>query len=226
MAKKILLLTFISINFVSAFAFNFDNYLQKHKNDSNSLFLKQFPYSDYLSAYRIDNLSSLEKHRQQIIVINKSGDDFIRTVFEQYIKSFNFSADSLLKLTALIQTGINYLNINETVIENSYAYVDAGDYILQKSVYFIEKEIKNNKLQVSNPQVKFLINKLETVGFMIKYDLSDGDKIVLNVKEGNWNYLWRKLKNRCYDNKYLCISVGIILMLFLIILVKKLRKRE
>ncbi len=226
MTQKIVLLIVFSINFISAFSFNFENYLKKHTKDSNEIFLAQFPYSEYLSTYQIDNFSTIEKHRKQIFKINKNGDDFIYKIFEQYIKSFNFNSDSLIQLTSLIQTGIIYLNTNTVITDSTYIYVDIGDYILQKSVYFIEEEIRNNNLSVSNSQVKFLINKLEQNKFMVKYDMSDYDKIILHFKKGNWSYLWKKFKSRCHDNKYLCAGIAIILILISVIFIQKLKKRN
>ncbi len=225
MKKKILLLILFSIHFFSAFSFEFDEYLKKHKNDNNKIFLKQFPYSKYLSAYQIDNFSILEKHRKQIFKTGKNGDDFINIVFKQYIKAYNFNSDSLIQLTSLIQIGIIYLNTNENITDSTYIYTNIGDYILQESVYFIEQEIKNNNLEVSNPQVKFLIDKCDRNGFMVKYDMPDSDKIILHIKNGNWDYLWKKLRSRCYDNRYSCIGIAIILFLILTIFIRKFKNK-
>jgi len=225
MTKKILLLTIFAIYTITAFSFDFNNYLQKHENDSNKIFLKQFPYSEYLSAYQIDNFSILEKHRKKIYRIGGNGDDFIFNVFEQYIKEYKFNSDSLVQLSSLIQLGIIFLNTDESISDSTNIYIDIGDNILQKSVYFLENEIKADNLSVSANEVNYLIGKLNKNGFMIKFDMPISDKIILHIKNGNWSYLWKKFKSRCYDNRYSCVGITIILLLILTLLILKFNKK-
>lgn len=226
MVKKNLLLIIFTIYSINAFSFDFEAYLQKHQNDSNDVFLEQFPYSEYISVYQIDNISLLEKHRKQIYKIGKNGDDFLFNVFDQYIKQFKFNSDSLVQLSSLIEIGIIFINTDKSIIDSTNIYMDIGDNILQKSVYFIEAQINANNLDVSDNDVRYLINKLEKNGFLIKFDMSDTAKIILHIKNGDWNYLWKKFKSRCYDNRYLCSIFSLFVITILIILIRKLKNEK
>lgn len=212
--KKIglFLFFFFWVQLTTVFSFDFEQYVVQHEADNDSLFLAQFPFFKYLSVYEIDNLALLEKHRKKLIATGKNGDDFIFTLIDKYIANYNFSVDSLSQLSSLIQVGIFYLNLDMTIIDSTFVYNNIGDHIIQQSIYFIENEIDAGNLDPDAPELIFLMRKCEKSGYFITYSMSDWEKIILHIKNRNWNYLGHKFKARCYSYSSVCILLAVIII--------------
>ena len=226
MKKKIFFLILLSIQFLVAFSFDFEQYIINHKNDSCDVFIKDFPYTNYLSVYQIDNIAILEKHRKNIVAIGQNGDDFIYSLFENYIKQNPFSSDYLIQLTATIQLGIVYLNTDKNIFVNTSIFSAVGDLLISESVHFIEKELENGNMKINDPNIEYLIAKVEKNNFFVKYTIPDSNKFFYHLKNKNWSYLWTKAKSRCKDHKYVCGTILILFITLTFFIFRKILKRK
>lgn len=211
--------------FLNVYSFNLDEYLKLCNDSTNKKYKIKFPYNKYISEYGINNIYKLERHRKILKQYGINADSIIFYIYKTYLNN-RIDTACLAHLSSTIELGIVFMKSNGIITDSTYIYENIGDYIISKCVYSLEKKLKNKEYYITDENIKYLIVKLEKNGFLIKYDKPDSEKFWMHVKNGNWKYLCSKIQSRCYDYRYICVTIIISFIILILIAIKFIRKKN
>jgi hypothetical protein len=187
-------------------------YINQHKNQNLEIFLKKFPYNEYLKTVQFTDFSRIQEDRFLIWKnLNradgrKDGDEFLYYLADYFLKAYPVTTNQLNDKTSI---GEAYLNPNKTLRNPSQpnlgnnaiqkantdeVYQIIGYYILSEVATKIENDIKNKKIKGNDPTIQSYINRLKNNKVIVSIEESSTQKIISNVKQGRLDYLWDRAK--------------------------------
>ena len=204
---KTLLLTLLCFCFCCSSLYSLDlyAYCQKTIEESDQLFLENFPFSEYLENFNWKNIKKLEEHRILLNENGRNGSNFLFKLSEVYLKSNPPKLDNLTDLGQKIKIGETFLYL-ENFLPDIYPAI--GDYMLSETASVVEKGVAEKKVNPENPEFLYIINRLQENSYFIDLPTSNYKKFVYHAKEGNWIYIWSRVKNRYLLEFIILLVVG------------------
>lgn len=199
-------------------AFDMQGYYEQNKQQTKEVFIKNFPYDDYLKATEFTDFKTLQHDRLYLYYKLGDGDDFLYYVGEKFIDAYPVQP-SLAELSRKIDIGEAYLNPRKGFNRNvDEIYRNIGYFILGKVALKIEDEIKANRFNLQDPTNAALVKRLENNKVYISVEESTAGKIAIHIKQRDWGYLLRRLWLKINDHAeevYKLSWVGLLLSIML-----------
>jgi len=215
---------FFFIYFISAQAqvFDLNNYLEKTKNDSDSVFYENFPYHDFCKIIEIDNISSVKNYREILKNNGRSNADaVIINTITTYHETYPLDCKDIIRLTVTAETGSIYSNIQEILCDSAYFYVSIGDYILNQCAQELELALKEKRISKTDSQIATVQSILQKNQYYIDIPKSRFEKLKEHIKEGNWSYILDRAKNLIISYPIVFGVTGILILLIFCILIRR-----
>lgn len=203
----LLSLSIISISLASTF----DSIQMKEFNSDT--FLKSFDYENYLNTVQINDLKTIEQDRQILVNKNLDGNDFIWTLFEQYIQTngLNFDSESG-NVNELLELGEVMFHSTYYLPDSIYIYTAVSDLIFETISKSLEDSIAVGEFDKHDFHIRYLVSRLCDNKYCIDISTPNWEKFLYHVKEGNWAYLWVK-STGTYLKEFL-IGISTMILLF------------
>ena len=207
----VILLFLIATFPISGQTFILANYLERTKSDNDSLFSANFPYTEFVNLFDIDDFTMIEGIRRTLTNSKRNAEDLLFKSVQKYYEVNPIDTLNIVSISLNIQTGIFYFKINADTPDNSLLYSMIGRYILMKCIHIIERQIKGDKFNSKSKEIQLLYNKLEKIKLEFNIDETRFNKIVSHIKLGDWKYIYSRVKNKYIENK---VFLTIILVIF------------
>ena len=206
-------------------------YLNKTTSYSNTKFIQTFPYNDYLRTVEFTDFKTLQDHRYLIYKRrdhdDNIGDRFIYQLAEKFLQLYPIDRADLISkinIAELFLKAKPNKNYSANVI-----YKTTGLFILGQIAKNIEEDIDNKKINIDDPSIKQIIARLNNNDVNISIEVSKTEKVIKNIKKGNYKYLsdriLLKLKEHLYPlsnrlsmeiSKFLTIISIVFVLMFLL----------
>lgn len=205
--------------------FDFEEYVAQNASGNDTQFLENFPYSDYLAVYSPYNIPVVESHRMMIDTLGFNKDVFLIKLVKEYFAANPIDIDDIPKLTSDIHLGELYMNLDGMVNE-SLIYELLGDIILSSCTKEIEKGLDCNDIKRSSSSYKHIEKLLTGNHYFISVKISDFEKLLYNISQGNWMYIKSRFITRTENYlPFLLLTLPVILALFIHIKIYKLKNQ-
>jgi hypothetical protein len=193
--------------------FNLPEYLEQHKTESDSVFLSNFPFKDFLYNFQFDDFISIENIRQNIIKSKRNPEYLLYRATQKYYELKPIDAANIAEISSTVQIGLFYFKINDRTSDTSLVYRQIGREILKRCIHVLERQIKAGAFNAESPEIKLLYKKLEEVKLELKIDKSRFRKLVDNILAGNWPYIFSRIKNKFIEKPILSSTILLIVIL-------------
>lgn len=187
------------------------NYCSINNEQSDEAFLNDFPYLEYLEKFSLQKLDILEQHRQYLAENGRDGDHFLFKLCETYLSANPVDIDNPGDLKAKIQMGETFLRLDGVL---SGVYPAMGDYLLSTVTDAVQHGIKEKQLNPKKFDVKYILTRLEDNLYAVDVPMSNKDKFILHAKQGNWSYIWSRVRSRYLEEFIFLLSIGIFVGIF------------
>ena len=193
--------------------FNSEYYKSVHFN-SDSILLKDFPFTEYVEKVPIDSIHLINKHSS---LIEKNGNDaklFLIKVLEFSIqkKSYDYSRmDEYLRLVNLAE---RYTIYGEEVNSPNSNFV--GFWIFSFITQKLNRGLEEEKINVKDHTFKSIRSNLEKYQFYtVSLPKSDFQKLLFHVEKRNWKHIKRRILGRYQYESILLFSLIFSFLFFL-----------
>jgi hypothetical protein len=189
--KRLLLFTLFIFIWTNGFSFDLNKYLSKTSSFSNDEFIKNFPYSEYLKSVEFTDFKTIQHHRYLIYkyrdVNDNIGDRFVYQLAEKFLAYYPIN-QTTLKLQVNIAE--SYLRAQPNINDNAnQIYKITGYYLLGQIARRIESDMQHNKFDPKKAENLSLIKRLNGDNVSVSIEPSKVDKVMSNVKSGNYSYI-------------------------------------
>lgn len=194
------------------------NYLKSYLIESNDLtnenFLDKISFEEIFKL-TLSNTTNYEEIEKLLIDHNRNIDAFFLQLAERKIEIDPTEINNKTNL-------LDYLDLGEFLIKHdSREFQIASDIILGTLAEKLNKGFKEGDLQKSDQEIMNIVEKLKAHQYGVSVPVSNMEKGIHHLKEGNLNYIWSRL---WFDYPILCI-IGILILLFVMYyIVKKIKK--
>ncbi|MEO0043247.1 MAG: hypothetical protein RL329_2695 [Bacteroidota bacterium] len=185
-----------------------DSYLMAHTTDANEAFISNFPYKEYLKKIAFTEFKTLQKHRELLESqrglgsssgIGGVGDDFLFSLGDAFLKIYPV-INTTQQLNAKISIGEMFLaKKKEFSSKENEIYQLIGYFVLGKVAQTIEQAFKSGKFDISEENNEKTINRLAKSKVYLSIEKSEWDKLLKNIKTGQWDYLWDRLNKKLQE---------------------------
>lgn len=202
-----LLLAFIAMPIgQKLLALDLQDYCSTNVEQTNEVFLSEFPYLEYLETFSIKNIALLEQHRQFLTEQERDGDHFLFNVCEAYLLSYPVDLSDFAETKEKIKIGETFLNLDGIL---SSVYPAMGDFLLSTVTQALQDRIKDKSLDPKSFEIKYLLTRLEDNLYAVDVPMSNKDKFLLHAKQGNWGYIWSRVRARYLEEFIFLLTMGI-----------------
>lgn len=187
---------------------------------------------DYL-LYAADpglyDLDSLQGHAQWLDDQNLDSRAHLETLYTVHFGENPVDTKDLPKLSREIALGTDMMNAENMNIQI------LADMLLQALSDSVQNGLNNEYLDKKDPELLAVVDQLRAVQYSVSIPVSDKEKFIMNVKQGNFDYVFTRFKTRCIldCSNGLCepmcrwfwalCLVGVVLLTLLIIYRKRIR---
>lgn len=190
-------------------AIDFEATVSKFIHLEESEFLNQFPFDEYIRNYDLENVDSLEAHKEYLNRLGFAGDYFLMKVFENHLKDYSIdfnqldSIKQLLTMAEVMRHSANYLP------DSIIVYKAIGSLILKGIADSLEVKIENGSLDKKDFDIRYIITRLGDNNYLIDTPISNLEKLWKNLKEGNIRYLLHKATTTYLKEfiLFLCLAI-------------------
>jgi hypothetical protein len=182
---------------------------------SETAFLAEFPYQQLLQQQPAPSLQEYENWERQLIAQDRPVGAFFLALVEQQVATVPLDVNDLPQLQQRFTLG-EFL-----VAHDERAFQIGSDIIFENLAETLEQGYQQEILDKSNTDYRALVDALKNYEYGVSIPVSDIEKGMHHLKEGNWRYIWSRL---WFDHPFLCvlgIAVGLLLLALIINKIKK-----
>lgn len=148
-------------------------------------------YKQYVANPGLYDLDSLQK---LVVWLDSQSLDtrvHMETLFSTHFNSAPIDSKDLPKLDQEVSLGTDLMNAEDMNLQI------LGDVLLQALSDSIQNGLNIEYLDKKDEQLLAVIDKLKTAQYGISIPVSDKEKFIMNIKEGNFDYVFTRFKTRC-----------------------------
>ncbi len=148
-------------------------------------------YRQYASSPGLYDLDSLQK---LVMWLNSQSLDtrvHLEALYVTHFYSTPIDTKDLPKLDKEISLGIDLMNAEDMNLQI------LGDVLLQALSDSIQNGLNIEYLDKKDEELLAVIAKLKTAQYGISIPVSDKEKFIMNIKQGNFDYVFTRFKTRC-----------------------------
>ncbi|GAB5525951.1 MAG: hypothetical protein Roseis2KO_38230 [Roseivirga sp.] len=148
-------------------------------------------YKQYAASPGLYELDSLEK---LVVWLDSQSLDtrlHLETLYDTHFASAPIDIKDLPKLDKEISLGIYLMNAYDMNFQI------LGDVLLQALSDSIQNGLNMEYLDKEDEGLLAVIDKLKTAQYGISIPVSDKEKFIMNIKQGNFDYVFTRFKTRC-----------------------------
>ena len=173
--------------------FDLERYYKKNPGQTKEQFISTFPYYTYLKEVPFTDFRVLQQHRQSVWRKYGDGDDFLYYLGENFMRYFPVD---MAHLPDTIGIGEMYIadkpqyGISAAANE---AYQIIGYYVLSKVAQKLKEEIRKGRFDPQNSANAAMLQRLEQNRIYVPIEESGRQKLINNIKQGKWDYLFSRI---------------------------------
>ncbi|MCE7993915.1 MAG: hypothetical protein HEP71_18145 [Roseivirga sp.] len=148
-------------------------------------------YQRYASSPGLYDLDSL---RKLVVWLDSQSMDtrvHLETLYGIHFEAAPIDNKDTKKLDKEVSLGIALMNAEDMNFQI------LGDVLLQALSDSVQNGLNNESLDKEDPELLALIDKLKTAQYSISIPVSDKEKFIMNIKQGNFDYVFTRFKTRC-----------------------------
>lgn len=148
-------------------------------------------YKQYASSPGLYDLDSLQK---LVVWLDSQSLDsrmHLETLYATHFAAVPIDGKDLLKLDKEVSLGIDLMNAYDMNLQI------LGDVLLQALSDSIQNGLNIEYLDKKDEALLAVIDKLKTAQYGISIPVSDKEKFIMNIKKGNFDYVFTRFKTRC-----------------------------
>jgi hypothetical protein len=180
-------------------------YQQNYGNTFSSAqeFYQKFPFDQYLKQTSLTDFAALQKDRFFLYTKFGDGDEFLYHLTEQFLKLYGLpNVPTPAELNGKIDIGELFLNSNKGFNRQvNEIYVIIGYFILGNVAQKISQQIHSKKYDETESERARIIQRLAKDRVYISRQESTSNKIISHLKNGDWRYLWDRLRVKIHGHK-------------------------
>lgn len=149
---------------------------------------------DYQQFASNPGLYDLDSLQQLVIWLDSQSMDtraHLETLYAVHFKTTPIDNKDTKKLDKEVSLGIELMNAEDMNFQI------LGDVLLQALSDSVQNGLNNESLDKKDPELLALIDKLKTVQYSISIPVSDKEKFIMNIKQGNFDYVFTRFRTRC-----------------------------
>lgn len=186
-------------------------------------------YGQYVATPGLFDLDSLQRHAHSLDSQNFDTRAHLEKLYSVHFDKSPINTKDLPKLSGEVGLGTDMMNA-----ENMNVQILA-DMLLQALSDSVQNGLNSEYLDKKNPELLDVIDQLRAAQYSVSIPVSDKEKFIMNVKQGNFSYVFTRFKTRCIldCSNGLCEPmcrwfwalslVGLVLLILLIIYRKRIR---
>ncbi|NER06169.1 MAG: hypothetical protein F6K17_28065 [Okeania sp. SIO3C4] len=175
--------------------------------DSTTL-QNEFPYEAYLSSGILQRPADL--HRDKLYLTEKGADgerivyQLCKLYLEQQPPALT-DFDDLRKKLRMAEA----FALKHELFPDSKAYYASKDLLFDAVAKTIEEAIKNGEANPNDPNVLYLVMRLEENKYHLNIRKSVWSKLLFHIGKGNWSYIFDRFTKR-YQDYWLEITLAVL----------------
>ena len=189
-------------------------------------FIQDFPYQNFLAQIPLSEINSVEWFREELFLAGLPSDDWLFELGASWMAMDTIDSNALNKIADRIRLGDHLMNVPTVLGPSAGIYEAVGDMLLEDVADYLEETIQAGDLSKKDPEVKYLVMRLEESGYIIDLPLSSFEKVVINAKEGRWDYIWSRVKARYFPQFITAMIMMTSLLVLLIVSIRSKRKKK
>ena len=199
MIRLILLYCVMFLGCKSSYGFDLGVYCQEKNDIPWKDFIDHFPYQDYLESVDLCHYLILKRDRDTINhYFEQSGDDFLNHLMDKYIETAPINIEQIDDIEYKIKLAEIYYQLPDIVDNCPPAFLDMSDLLMTRISQAVEEAIIAEKLHKASFEAQMLTHRLASNGYLINIPVSQWDKLVFNLEEGNYAYIWDRIQKRMW----------------------------
>ncbi len=190
-------------------------------------FTSRFPYVAYLNHIELDDIKQIEVYRTYLNDYGIDGSQFVQHLYRTAmdIDSVDFNHINVLR---------KYVNLGEVLAHSRKYLPDSillyeviSDIIFNRICDTLAQGVANGAIDVKNFEFQYIRERLGDNSYFINLPTTKWIKLYINVRDGNWKYIWHKSMTT-YLKEFLLFLIFffVILSLFAGWLFRFIRKRH
>lgn len=204
------LLLFLGILAARGQGFDIAAHCEAKKELGDSLFLLEFPYGEYVAALGHPKVKEIERHRQTLNNHERDGTEIIKEALKRYFSKNVMHPADFQALCHQISLAEHLLNAGQYMDDPDYLYADSGDKFMSQLTKEVERQARADSL--SGFERDYLAARLEENKYTPNMPISDWEKLSINLKQGNYGYIWKRIWGR-YRYPFLAlVGVGLLIL--------------
>lgn len=227
MIRHILLYTILFSWCVSSYSFDMRAHcIEKNKIPWNT-FIDQFPFQDYLESVDLQHYLILKRDRDTLNqYFDEKGDEFINRLINRYLENYPIEIGQLEDLTYKIKLAETYYQLPDIVDDCPGVFLDMSDLLMTRISQAVEEAIVAEELHKASFEAQVMKHRLASNGYLINIPVSQWEKLIFNINEGNYAYIWDRIQKRMWIEFWTTISLFSLACVGAIIFVRKNKRRD
>lgn len=154
-------------------------------------------------------------------------DPIIDEVCASFLETNPLDLTNQKGLQLRVDTGVDFWLASKTADSSCTFILEVlSDRLLGPVAYTIEKGVEEGQISRKDPGVQTKLAQLNSCNIYPNLPLKTWEKIVLNVKAGNWEYLWSRFRTRYLKATLLALSFFLSLAFNFFTLGKAIQRRR
>lgn len=178
-------------------------------------FLASFPYGQFLAQEKERPVKYYEEVERLLTDYQRPAGPFFLRLAEEQLISEPIDLNDKKQL-------LDQLHLGQFLVQHEEReFQIASDIVLEHLAEHLEQGFQQGILQKTDAEIMYLVRELKRHEYGVSIPVSDLEKGLHHLREGNLQYIWSRL---WFDHPILCVVGITFLFLLLHLLIKKIRK--
>lgn len=148
-------------------------------------------YKAYTENPGLYDLDSLQKLVEWLDAQSLDARAHLETLYTAHFEAAPIDSENIEKMDGEVALGVSLMNA-----ENMNFQI-LGDVLLQALSDSVQNGLDSERLDKKDAELLTIIDKLKAAQYGISIPVSDKEKFMKNIKEGNFDYVFTRFKTRC-----------------------------
>lgn len=148
-------------------------------------------YKNYIQNPTIYDLDSLQGLVDWLNERSLDPREHLEMIYGIHFENTPIDTKNITKLDREVELGVSLMNAEDM------SFQILGDILLQALSDSIQNGLNTEYLDKGDSELLAVINKLKAAQYGVSIPVSDKEKLYKNLREGNLNYVFTRLRTRC-----------------------------